>query len=206
MVDEAARSPARAQSSSSPRSCSRSTGLTRWWSKPASSRAASVLLLAPAGQRDQRAPARPPGCSRSRAGDLVAVHARAGRCPAARPRAERARPPPRASRRRGRCEPSWPMSRSSSARLSARVELSSTTRMRQAVGSCLGPALGARAASRPRASGTPAGSRTMNSLPWLGPSLRASTVPPCSSTSRLHQRQADAQAALRALERRGRPA
>ena len=45
------------------------------------------------------------------------------------------------------------------------------------------------------------GRRTMNSLPLPGPSLRASTVPPCISTRRLDQRQPDAQPPLRPVQR-----
>ena len=40
------------------------------------------------------------------------------------------------------------------------------------------------AARRPAVAGS-SGRRTTNSLPWPGPSLRASTLPPCISTSRL---------------------
>ena len=40
---------------------------------------------------------------------------------------------------------------------------------------------------------------TVNVAPWPSPALAASTVPPCSSTSCLHERQAEAQAAVAAL-------
>ena len=68
------------------------------------------------------------------------------------------------------------------ARLSAASRLSSTTRMRRAAA---GVAASGSAATRSGvgASGC-SGRRTTNSLPWPGPALRASTVPPCSSTSR----------------------
>ena len=51
------------------------------------------------------------------------------------------------------------------------------------------------AARRPAASGP------MNSLPLAGALAVAATLPPCSSTRLLHQGQADAQAALRPVER-----
>ena len=48
---------------------------------------------------------------------------------------------------------------------------------------------------------TSSGSRTRNSLPRPGPSLRASTVPPCMLDQAAHERQADAESALRSPRR-----
>ena len=51
-----------------------SSGLTRWWSKPAA-RERAVVGLAVAGQRDEERAARPRASRRRRRAELVAVHA-----------------------------------------------------------------------------------------------------------------------------------
>ena len=78
---------------------------------------------------------------------------------------------------------SWPRARARCATLSAASRLSSTTSTRQRAAAA--PAA-SRAAGAVVAAATPAtaGRRTTNSEPRPAPSLRASIVPPCSSTSR----------------------
>ena len=56
-------------------SSSRSTGLVRWWSKPASRAALAVGFAAPAGHRDQHGARHSAARARSCARHLVAVHA-----------------------------------------------------------------------------------------------------------------------------------
>ncbi len=51
------------------------------------------------------------------------------------------------------------------------------------------------------AAGADAGSRTTNSLPWPGPSLCASTDPPCSRANWRHHGQADAESPLGPVDR-----
>ena len=153
--------------------------------------------LAPAGQGDQQQSA----CSGRR--HAAGAPARSRPCRACRCRARR----PAAWRSRGQLQrllaavghaaPSRPSSASSSARLSAASRLSSTTRIArcgrrlQSVGA---PSRAARAsAPAPPAAGAP----TNVAAAAQARRCCATTVPPCSSTRLLHQRQADAQAALR---------
>ena len=122
-------------------------------------RAAPVLVLAPAGQRDQRTPCphrpRPNRRGRPRSRSCPAGRCRAARRPGGicRGQLERLR------RRRGRCAPRGPMSRSSMARLSA------ASRCRRRPGRAGRPAAAAGAAAarcarrRLAGSGPPAGAR-----------------------------------------------
>ena len=77
---------------------------------------------------------------------------------------------------------SWPSISSSAIMISAVSSLSSTTSTRR--GRARGGSAGSAGASSGEAGCSRAGSRTTNSLPLPSPSLWASRVPPCSSTSR----------------------
>ena len=144
-----------------------------------------------------RAGGPPPGRSRSgRRGRSAAARGRRGRrgpprsrpCPgqadvaAARRRGGSRAPPPGRRRRRGRPRTSCPSSCSSMAQALGRVDVVVDDQDAARGGRSRGrPASAVRRA--PRGAAAPAsGRRTVNSLPRPGPSLWASTVPPCSST------------------------
>ena len=114
---------------------------------------------------------------------------------------ELARPPRSASRPSWAVRTSWPMSSSSMARLSAASRLSSTTRMRSGAPERPRSRPGRRGGAASAAPRPATGRRTVNSLPRPGPSLWRVDRAAVHLDQPLDQRQADAQAALRALER-----
>ena len=145
-----------------------------------------------------RCPTAAPGCG----GRPRSRSASAGRCPAGpRPGRNAVGRRHRLLRRRRRCGCRWPMHLAAS---SPGCPRRPGCRPRPGCGAPTSAAGAARAVSagrlRPEAVGTRAAGRRTR-CPCPAPSLRASTVPPCISTSRLHQRQPDPQPALRPLQR-----
>ena len=181
-------------------SSERSTGLSRWWSKPAARDALAVVGLAPAGQRDQQ----------------HAVHAAGPRAAGARPRSRpcpacRCRGSPTSGRSlRRRVERlvaarRRPAVRRPAAPSSARQRVGRVAVVvddQDALASAMSPARGARRrpAAHRRGVGA-AAARRSNSLPRPGPSLVALTRAAVQLDQALDQRQADAEAALRGAAR-----
>ncbi len=158
-----------------------STGLVRWWSKPAS-RPGDVLLLAPAGEGDECDHLGFARAFADAAGRFVAVHLRQSDIEQHR------RPDGTAGRLHrlqavvGDVQFRAPCGSSSKARLWAESRLSSTTRIRDFELAELFLPPGRRPAARAERANVGTGRWTMNSLPLPGPLLWASIVPPCIST------------------------
>ena len=171
-------------SPSSFESAAGSTGLTRWWSNPASCerrrssswpqpvRATSITLL-------------PHGCSRMRRAGLVAVQLRQPDVQQDHVRAERRRPLPPPPGRRGRVRVSLPVQLEQH-----RPGCRPRPRCRPRPGCGAAPGSAARRRRRRPVPPPVRGSSDRQADDELAalcprPSLRASTVPPCISTSRL---------------------
>ena len=189
--------PGRSRGGSSFCRAARSTGLTRWWSKPASldrRRSSSwpqpvrAIRTTPS-PRWLADPARGLVAVQLRQPDVQQHHVR----PERRGRARR--PPGRRGPSGPRCPPAaaaWPGSRRRPG-CRPRPGCGGSSRRRGARRRPPAPGCAAVAAAA-------TGRRTTNSLPLPGPSLCASTRAAVHLDQPLHQRQADAQPALRALQ------
>ena len=173
-----------------------SGGLTRWWSKPAARDCALVVLLSPAGQRDQQqsraCPARARIAARPRSRP-----SRACRCRAAPRRARTCRALERGAAAVGdrdrRAERAAAARRASPPRRDCRRRSASARRGQRL-------RRGVRRLA-PRGAARRAAVSTTNSLPRAEPSLSRLDRAAVHRHQAAHQRQPDAEAALRAAAR-----
>ena len=162
-------------------------------------RARASLIVLPGPSRSARSAGRPRAAAGADAsGHFVAVHL--GHADVEQHgvgiEGRRARPAPR-----GRCAPPRPWPRAPSAacrRVSAASRLSSTTSTRRG-GTC--PRASTRRSRRASARPASTAARRRTRCPCRGRRCRASTLPPCMLDQAAHQRQPDAEAALRAAAR-----